>query len=56
MKDILITVISILLTVVIIICMVKGLTVGSFHILSISNMIFCAKIKKTPYIDAQNIE
>ena len=38
MKDILITVISILLTVVIIICMVKGLTVGSFHILSISNI------------------
>lgn len=37
MKDILITVISILLTVVIIICMVKGLTVGSFRILSISN-------------------
>ena len=38
MKDILITVISILLTVVIIICMVKGLTVGSFRILSISNI------------------
>lgn len=38
MKDILITVISILLTVVIIICMVKGLTVGRFHILSISNI------------------
>ncbi len=30
MKDILITVISILLTVVIIICMAKGLTVGVF--------------------------
>ena len=38
MKDILITVIYILLTVVIIICMVKGLTVGSFRILSISNI------------------
>ena len=38
MKDILITVISILLTVVIIICMVKGLTVGSFRILSSSNI------------------
>ena len=38
MKDILITVISILLTVVINICMVKGLTVGSFRILSISNI------------------
>lgn len=38
MKDILITVISILLTVVIITCMVKGLTVGSFRILSISNI------------------
>ena len=38
MKDILSTVISILLTVVIIICMVKGLTVGSFRILSISNI------------------
>ena len=38
MKDILITVISILLKVVIIICMVKGLTVGSFRILSISNI------------------
>lgn len=38
MKDILITVISILLTVVIIMCMVKGLTVGSFRILSISNI------------------
>ena len=38
MKDILITVISILRTVVIIICMVKGLTVGSFRILSISNI------------------
>lgn len=38
MKDILITVISILLTVVIIICMVKELTVGSFRILSISNI------------------
>jgi hypothetical protein len=38
MKDILITVISILLTVVIIICMAKGLTVGSFRILSISNI------------------
>ena len=38
MKDILITVISILLTVVLIICMVKGLTVGSFRILSISNI------------------
>ena len=38
MKDILITVISILLTVVIIICMVKGLTVGTFRILSISNI------------------
>ena len=38
MKDILITVMSILLTVVIIICMVKGLTVGSFRILSISNI------------------
>ena len=38
MKDILITVISILLTVVIIICMVKGLTFGSFRILSISNI------------------
>lgn len=38
MKDFLITVISILLTVVIIICMVKGLTVGSFRILSISNI------------------
>ena len=38
MKDILITVTSILLTVVIIICMVKGLTVGSFRILSISNI------------------
>ena len=38
MKDILITVISILLTVVIIICMVKGLTVGSFRILIISNI------------------
>ena len=38
MKDILITVISILLTVVIIICMVKGITVGSFRILSISNI------------------
>lgn len=38
MKDILITVISILLTVVIIICMVKGLAVGSFRILSISNI------------------
>lgn len=38
MKDILITVISILLTVVIIICIVKGLTVGSFRILSISNI------------------
>ena len=38
MKEILITVIYILLTVVIIICMVKGLTVGSFRILSISNI------------------
>ena len=38
MKDILITVISILLTVVIIICMVKGLTVGSFSILRISKI------------------
>lgn len=38
MKDILITVISILLTVVIIICIVNGLTVGSFRILSISNI------------------
>lgn len=38
MKDILITVISILLTVVIIICMVNGLTLGSFRILSISNI------------------
>ena len=38
MKDILITVISVLLTAVIIICMVKGLTVGSFRILSISNI------------------
>lgn len=38
MKDILITVISILLTVVIIICMANGLTVGSFRILSISNI------------------
>lgn len=35
MKDILITVISILLTVLIIVCMVKGMSVGQFRILSI---------------------
>lgn len=38
MKDILITVISVLLTAVIIICMAKGLTVGNFHILSINDI------------------
>lgn len=38
MKDILITVISILLTVLIIVCMVRGLEIGNFQILSISDI------------------
>lgn len=38
MKDILITIISVLLTIVIIICMAKGLTIGNFHILSIADI------------------
>ena len=56
MKDILITVISILLTVVIIICMVKGLTVGSFRILSISNIKNTTFNKNTLKIDFKCIE
>ena len=38
MKNILITVISLLLTALIIICMVKGLTIGNFNILSIASI------------------
>ena len=38
MKNILITVISLLLTALIIICMVKGLTIGDFNILSIASI------------------
>lgn len=38
MKDILITIISILLTVLIIVCMVRGISVGQFQILSISDI------------------
>lgn len=38
MKDILISIISLLLTVLIIICMVKGLTIGKFTILSIPDI------------------
>lgn len=38
MKDILITVISVLLTIVIIVCMVKGITIGNINILSISSI------------------
>lgn len=38
MKNILITVISVLLTALIIICMAKGITIGQFQILSIPNI------------------
>lgn len=38
MKNILISLISILLTVLIIICMVKGLTIGKFNVLSIASI------------------
>lgn len=38
MKDILITIISVLLTVLIIVCMVRGISVGQFQILSIAEI------------------